>query len=98
MPRSFQPLGDRVVVKPSEKEDVSKGGIIIPDSANERPQEGEVIAIGPGRVADDGKRIPMELGVGDMVLYSKYAGTELKESEDEEYLVLRESDILAKIV
>ena len=98
MPRSFQPLGDRVVVKPSEKEDVSKGGIIIPDSAKERPQEGQVIAIGPGRVADDGKRIPMELGVGDMVLYSKYAGTELKESEDEEYLVLRESDILAKIV
>jgi chaperonin GroES len=98
VPRSFQPLGDRLVIKPSEKEEVSRGGIIIPDTAKERPQEGSIIAVGPGRIGDDGKRIPMELSVGDVVLYSKYAGTELKETEEEEYLVLRESDVLAKIV
>ena len=96
MARKYQPLGDRVVVKPIEREEVSTGGIILPDSAQERPQEGEIIAVGPGRVADDGKRIVLEVKVGDRVVYSKYAGTELKD-EDEEFLVLKESDILAKI-
>ncbi len=96
MARKFQPLGDRVVVKPIEREEVSSGGIVLPDSAQERPQEGEITAVGPGRTGDDGKRIAMEVGVGDRVVYSKYAGTELKE-EDQDYLVLRESDILAKI-
>ncbi len=96
MARTFQPLGDRIVIKPIEQEEVSKGGLVLPDTARERPQEGEVIAAGPGRLTDEGNRIPMELVVGDKVLYAKYAGTELKE-DDEDYLVLRESDILAKI-
>ncbi len=96
MARTFQPLGDRIVIKPIEQEEVSKGGLVLPDTARERPQEGEVIAAGPGRLTDEGSRIPMELVVGDKVLYAKYAGTELKE-DDEDYLVLRESDILAKI-
>jgi chaperonin GroES len=96
MARTFQPLGDRIVIKPIEQEEVSKGGLVLPDTARERPQEGEVIAAGPGRLTDEGSRIPMELAVGDKVLYAKYAGTELKE-DDEDYLVLRESDILAKI-
>jgi chaperonin GroES len=94
--RKYQPLGDRVVVKPIEREEVSTGGIVLPDSAQERPQEGTVIAVGAGRVGDDGKRIDMEVKVGDHVVYSKYAGTELKD-DDEEYLVLKESDIMAKI-
>ena len=96
MARTFQPLGDRIVIKPIEQEEVSKGGLVLPDTARERPQEGEVIAAGPGRLTDEGSRIPMELVVSDKVLYAKYAGTELKE-DDEDYLVLRESDILAKI-
>ncbi len=96
MARTFQPLGDRIVIKPVEQEEVSKGGLVLPDTARERPQEGEVIAAGPGRLTDEGNRIPMELVVGDKVLYAKYAGTELKE-DDEDYLVLRETDILAKI-
>ncbi len=96
MTRTFQPLGDRIVIKPVEQEEVSKGGLVLPDTARERPQEGEVIATGPGRLTDEGNRVPMELSVGDKVLYAKYAGTELKE-DDEDYLVLRESDILAKI-
>ncbi len=96
MTRTFQPLGDRIVIKPIEQEEVSKGGLLLPDTARERPQEGEVIAAGPGRLTDEGSRIPMELVVGDKVLYAKYAGTEITE-EEEDYLVLRESDILAKI-
>lgn len=96
MTRTFQPLGDRIVIKPIEQEEVSKGGLLLPDTARERPQEGEVIAAGPGRLTDEGRRIPMELVVGDKVLYAKYAGTEITE-EEEDYLVLRESDILAKI-
>ena len=91
----MQPLGDRVVVKPMSEEDVSKGGIILPDTAKERPQRGQVIAVGPGRLDEDGKRIAMEVKKGDKVIYAKYAGTEVKE-DDEEYLILRESDILAK--
>ena len=93
---TFKPLGNRVVVMPSEgEEQVSAGGIYIPDTAKEKPQEGEVVAVGPGRLTDDGSRVPMELAVGDLVVYSKYAGTEYKEGETE-YLVLREDDILFK--
>jgi chaperonin GroES len=93
---NFVPLGERVIVQPSEFEQQTKGGIFLPDTAKEKPQEGKVIAVGPGRVADDGTRIPMELASGDKVIYSKFAGTEYKDG-DEEYLILRESDILAKI-
>ncbi|MFA4835988.1 MAG: co-chaperone GroES [Dehalococcoidia bacterium] len=89
------PLADRVVVKPLTREEVTRGGIVLPDTAKEKPQEGEVKAVGPGRIGDDGKRIPMEVKVGDTVIYAKYAGTEWK-YENEEYLILRESDIQAK--
>ncbi len=92
----FSPLADRVVVKPIEREETTKSGIVLPDTAKEKPQEGEVMALGPGRVTDEGKRLPMELKVGDRVLYSRFAGTEYKDG-DEEYLILRESDILAKL-
>ena len=91
----IRPLQDRVIVKRIEEEEKTKGGIIIPDTAKEKPQEGKVVAAGPGRMTDDGNRIPMELAVGDVVVYSKYAGTEYKEGETE-YLVLREDDILFK--
>lgn len=93
---SYSPLGDRVVIKPKDREQTTKGGIVLPDTAKEKPQEGKVVAVGPGRVSDDGTRIPMDLSVGDHVVYAKFAGTEIKDG-DEEYLVLRESDILAKI-
>jgi len=96
VPRGFDPLADRVVVKPLEEEMVTKAGLLIPDTAKEKPQEGKVVAVGPGRVGDDGKRLAMEVKVGDKVVYSKYAGTEYKE-DDEEYLIVRESDILAKL-
>ncbi len=92
----FAPLGERVVLKPLERDEVSKGGIILPDTAKEKPQEGEVVEVGPGRVGEDGNRIAMELKKGDRVIYSKFAGTEYKD-DDEDYLILRESDILAKI-
>lgn len=91
----LQPLGDRVVVQPSEEEEVSKGGIILPDTAKEKPQRGMIIAVGPGRLDEEGKRIPMEVKKGDKVIYSKYAGSEIKQ-DDKEVLILRESDILAK--
>ncbi len=93
----LQPLADRVVVKPIEREEVTKGGIVLPDTAKEKPQEGEVVAVGHGRVSDDGKRIPMNVKVGDIVIYAKYGGAEIK-IEDEELVILRESDILAKKV
>jgi chaperonin GroES len=91
----LQPLGDRVVVQPSQEEEISKGGIILPDTAKEKPQRGVIIAVGPGRLDDEGKRIPMEVKKGDKVIYSKYAGSEIKQ-DDKEVLILRESDILAK--
>ena len=91
----LEPLGDRIVVKPLPRDEVTKGGIIIPDTAKEKPQEGEVVAVGPGRVADSGKRIAMEVAVGDKVVYNKYSGTEFK-IDDVEYMILRESDIIAK--
>jgi len=90
----IRPLGDRVVVKPIQKEEVTKSGIVLPDTAKEKPQRGQVVAVGPGRMTDDGKRLPMEVKVGDEVLFAKYAGTELK-IDDEEYLILSEKDILA---
>ena len=90
------PLGDRVVVLPKQKEEVTKSGIVLPDTAKEKPQEGEVIAIGPGRVLDNGTKVPMDLKVGQTVLYAKYAGTEFK-IDDDEYLILREPDVLAVV-
>lgn len=92
---NLQPLADRLVVKPIEREEVTKGGIVLPDTAKERPQEGEVVAAGPGRMTDDGKRIAMDVKVGDIVVYAKYGGTEIK-VDSEELIILRESDILAK--
>ncbi len=96
MARAIRPMGDRVLVKSLEAQETIKGGIIIPDTAKEKPQEGEVLAVGPGRVTDDGKTIPMEVKVGDKVVYAKYGGTEIKDGDDE-LLILRESDILAKV-
>jgi len=90
------PLGDRVVVRPKEREEMTKSGILLPDTAKEKPQEGEVIAVGPGRVLDSCQRLEMELKVGQSVLYAKYAGTEFK-LEDKEYLILREPDVLAVV-
>jgi chaperonin GroES len=90
-----EPLGDRVVISPAKREEVSKGGIVLPDTAKEKPQDGEVVAVGPGKMTDDGKRIPMDLKVGDVVIYAKYAGTEVK-VDDQELIIVRESDILAK--
>jgi len=91
----IEPLGDRIVIKPIPKEEVSKGGIVLPDTVKEKPQEGEIIAVGPGKLSEDGKRIAMEVKVGDTVIYSKYAGTEFK-LDEEEVVIMRESDILAK--
>jgi len=89
----IKPLGDRVVVKPLETVEKSKGGIVIPDTAKEKPQEGKVVAVGKGRVTDDGKVIAAEVKVNDKVLYGKYSGTEIT-VDSEEYVVLHESDIL----
>jgi len=97
MAKKLQPLADRLVVKPIEREEVTKGGIVIPDTVREKPQEGEVIAVGPGRLSEDGKRIAMDVKVGDVVIYAKYGGMEVK-VEDEDLMILRESDILAKKV
>ena len=93
----LKPLGDRLIVKPIEEEETTASGIVLPDTAKEKPQRGEVIAVGDGRYDDDGeKRIPLDVQAGDKVLYSKYGGTEIK-VEGEDLLVLRESDVLAKI-
>jgi chaperonin GroES len=97
MAAKLHPLADRLVVKPIQKEEMTKGGIFIPDTAKEKPQEGEVVAIGPGRTTDEGERIAMDLKVGDRVIYSKYGGSEIK-IDDVEMIILRESDILAKKV
>lgn len=88
------PLGDRVVVRPSQRDEVTKSGIVLPDTAKEKPQRGEVVAVGKGRYDEDGDRIPMEVAAGDNVLFAKYAGTEFK-LEDDEFLILSEKDILA---
>ena len=88
----IQPLADRVIVKPREAEETTKGGIILPDTAKEKPIEGTIVAVGGGRVTDDGKMVALNVKVGDTVLYGKYSGTEVK-IEGEEYLIMRESDI-----
>jgi chaperonin GroES len=90
----MKPLADRVVIKPAPAEEKTKGGIILPDTAKEKPVIGEIVAVGPGKVSDDGKKIPMEVKVGDKVLYGKYSGTEVT-VEGEEYLIMREADIFA---
>lgn len=92
----IRPLGDRVLVKPLEQSEIKKGGIIIPDSAKEKPQEGEVIAVGPGKLDDNGKNIPMNVKKGDRILLPKYGGTEVK-IDDKEYQLVREEDILGVI-
>ena len=95
---TFKPLGNRVVIKPIESdEQMSAGGIYIPDTAKEKPQEGEVVAVGPGRIDDNGNRVPLDVAVGDRVIYSKYGGTEVKFGADE-YLVLSARDVLAVVV
>lgn len=93
---NLQPLADRVVVKALKQEEKTKSGIVLPDTAKEKPQEGEVLAVGPGRMLDDGKRAAMEVKVGDRVIFSKYAGTEVK-IDEQEVLVLKETDVLAII-
>jgi chaperonin GroES len=90
----LKPLGDRLVVKPATREETTKSGIVLPDTAKEKPQRGTVIAAGEGRLDDDGDRIPMEVKVGDEVIYAKYAGTEFKVDE-EDVLILSEKDVLA---
>jgi chaperonin GroES len=92
----LKPLGDRLVVKPTPREEMTKSGIVLPDTAKERPQEGTITAVGPGRTLDDGKREEMDVAVGQKVLFQKYAGTEFK-LEDEELLILSQKDILAVI-
>ena len=91
----LQPMGDRLVVKPTQSEEKTKSGIYIPDTAKEKPQEGKVIAVGPGKISDEGKRIPMDVEVGDIIIYAKYGGSEIK-LDEEELIIMRESDILAK--
>ena len=93
----LEPLGDRVVVKSIVREETTKSGIVLPDTAKEKPQEGEVIAVGPGRLLENGTLVPLSIAVGDRVLYAKYAGTEIK-IEEEEYLVLNDRDVLAKVL
>ena len=93
---NIKPLADRVVVKPLEQEEKQQGGIIIPDTAKEKPQEGEIIAVGPGKISDSGEKIAMEVKKGDRVLYGKYSGTEVTVN-NEDYLIMRESDVLAII-
>lgn len=93
---NIKPLGDRVLVEPMEEKEVKKGGIIIPDSAKEKPQEGKVVAVGTGRLDDDGKAIPFNVKKGDKVLMPKYGGTEVK-IDDKEYQIVKEEDILAVI-
>ncbi len=92
---SIQPLGDRVLVKPLEAEEKTKGGIVLPDTAKEKPQEGKVIAVGSGKVLDDGSIKALEVKAGNKVLYGKYSGTEVTTKEGEDYLIMREEDILA---
>ena len=94
MDLKLKPLADRLVVEPTERDEVTASGIYVPETAKEKPQEGKVVAAGPGRKDDDGKRIPMDVEKGDRVLYAKYAGTEVK-LEGNKYLILKESDILA---
>ena len=93
---SLKPLGDRLVVKPSAREEMTKSGIVLPDTVKERPQEGTILAVGPGRTLDDGTREPIEVAVGEKILFQKYAGTEFK-LDDEDLLILSQKDVLAVI-
>ena len=92
----IRPLHDRILIKRMEEQEQKKGGIIIPDTAKEKPQEGEVIAVGNGKVSDEGKKIPLDVKAGDKILFGKYSGSEVK-IDDEEYLIMREEDVLAII-
>ena len=92
----LHPLGDRVVIEPTPREEMTKSGIVLPDTAKEKPQEGKIIAVGPGRILEDGKREQMDVKKGDKVLYAKYAGTEFK-VDGEEYLIVSQKDILAVV-
>jgi len=92
---NLKPLADRVVVEPIQQEETTASGIVLPETAKEKPQEGRVLAVGPGRMDDDGKRWPLDVREGDKVLFAKYAGTEVKLPDDRKILVLKESDILA---
>jgi len=92
----LKPLGDRLVVKPSEREEMTKSGIVLPDTVKERPQEGTILAVGPGRTLDDGTREPIEVAIGDKILFQKYAGTEFK-LDEEDLLILSQKDVLAVI-
>ena len=92
----LRPLGDRVVIRPTAREEMTKGGIVLPDTAKEKPQEGTILAAGPGRILDDGKREAMDVKKGDKVLYAKYAGTEFK-IDDEDLLIVSQKDILAVV-
>jgi chaperonin GroES len=94
MSLKLKPLGDRLIVEPTESEEVTASGIVLPETAKEKPQQGKVLAAGPGRRDDDGKRIEMDVEEGDTVLYAKYAGTEVK-IEGEKYLIIKETDVLA---
>lgn len=93
---TVKPLGERLLIKPIKEEEKSEGGIVLPDSAKEKPQKAEVVAVGPGKVTEDGKTIPLTVKVGDKVLIGKYAGNEIK-IDDEEFVIAREDEILAKI-
>lgn len=92
----LKPLGDRIIAKATSAEEMTKGGILLPDTAKEKPQEGEVIAVGPGKLLDSGKLVPMDVKVGDKILFAKYGGTEVKVA-GEEYIILRQDDVLAII-
>jgi len=94
-PMEIRPLDDRIVVEPLEAEERTAGGIVLPDTAKEKPMKGKVVAAGPGKLLDDGKRAPMSVGKGDVVVYGKYSGTEVK-VEGKDYLIIKESDLLAK--
>ncbi len=91
----IRPLADRIIVKPLEAEEVTKGGIVLPDTAKEKPQEGKVVAVGKGKMTDDGKVHPTEVKTGDRILYGKYSGTEIKTREGEDLLIMREDDVFA---
>ncbi|MCO8182695.1 co-chaperone GroES [Tropheryma whipplei] len=93
---AIKPLGDRVVIRPADAEQVTASGLVIPDTAQERPQEGEVVAVGPGSLNDDGNRVPLDVSVGDRVIYARYGGTEVKLGDDE-YTILASRDVLAVV-
>ncbi len=94
---TLQPLADRIVITPLKQEEVTASGLVIPDTAKEKPQQGEVVAVGPGRLDDSGKRVAIDLSAGDRILYAKYTGTEIK-LDGTEFIVLNEKDILAKLI